>query len=220
MLVNEPTNVGTEVEVVMVDEVPFPPLVNITKPLSLLGHGITDIEIHFLQIKFTAIGVYLDPQIVSHLQKWKGKSAAELAEDDHFFQAIISAPVDKLVRVVVIKEIKGSQFGVQIESAVRDRLAEVDLYEEEEEEAVEQLVEFFQSKYFHKDSVLTFYFPAASPTAQIGFAGEGKEEAKMEVKNGNVVEMIQKWYLGGTTALSPTTISSLATSLSPLLLSI
>ncbi|KAK4436446.1 putative chalcone--flavonone isomerase 3 [Sesamum alatum] len=199
----------------MVDEVPFPPIVNITKPLSLLGHGITDIEIHFLQIKFTAIGVYLDPHIVSHLHKWKGKSAAELAQDDHFFQAIISAPVDKFVRVVVIKEIKGSQFGVQIESAVRDRLAEIDKYEEEEEEAVEQVVEFFQSKYFNKDSVLTFYFPAASPTsAQIGFASEGKEESKMEVKNGNVVEMIEKWYLGGTTALSPTTISSLATSLS------
>ncbi|KAK4403457.1 putative chalcone--flavonone isomerase 3 [Sesamum angolense] len=194
-LIKIKSKMGTEVEVVMVDEVPFPPLVNITKPLSLLGHGITDIEIHFLQIKFTAIGVYLDPQIVSHLQKWKGKSAAELAQDDHFFQAIISAPVDKLVRVVVIKEIKGSQFGVQIESAVRDRLAEVDLYEEEEEEAVEQLWSF------------------SSPS-------EGKEEAKMEVKNGNVVEMIQKWYLGGTTALSPTTVSSLATSLSPLLLSI
>ncbi|KAL0359108.1 UNVERIFIED_CONTAM: putative chalcone--flavonone isomerase 3 [Sesamum angustifolium] len=194
MLVNEPTNVGTEVEVVMVDEVPFPPLVNITKPLSLLGHGITDIEIHFLQIKFTAMGVYLDPQIVSHLQKWKGKSAAELAEDDHLFQAIISAPVDKLVRVV-IKEIKGSQFGVQIESAVRDRLAEVDCMKKRRKKQWSSLWSF------------------SSPS-------EGKEEAKMEVKNGNVVEMIQKWYLGGTTALSPTTISSLATSLSPLLLSI
>lgn len=30
---------GNEVEVVMVDEVPFPPQVSITKPLSLLGHG-------------------------------------------------------------------------------------------------------------------------------------------------------------------------------------
>ncbi|KAL2248981.1 UNVERIFIED_CONTAM: putative chalcone--flavonone isomerase 3 [Sesamum indicum] len=205
---------GTEVEDVMVDEIPFPPLVNITKPLSLLGHGVTAVEMLSIEIKFTAIGVYLDPQIVFHLHKWKGKSAAELTQDHHFFQAIISGPVDKLVRVVVIKEIKGSQFGVQIESAVRDRLAEIDKYEEEEEEAVEQLVEFFQSKYFNKDSVLTFYFSAASPTVQIGFAGDGKEEAKMEVKNGNVVEMIQKWYLGGSTALSPTTISSLATSLS------
>ncbi|KAI3470962.1 hypothetical protein Pfo_027625 [Paulownia fortunei] len=205
---------GTEIEAVMVDEVPFPPQVSTTKTLSLLGHGITDIEIHFLQIKFTAIGVYMDPQIVSHLKKWKGKAATDLAEDDDFFEAIISAPVDKLVRVVVIKEIKGSQFGVQMESAVRDRLAAVDKYEEEEEEALEQVVDFFQSKYFKKDSILTFYFPATSPTAEIVFATEGKEDSKIEVKNANVVEMIQKWYLGGTRAVSPSTISSLATALS------
>lgn len=52
--------------------------------------GITDIEIHFLQIKFTAIGVYLEPEIVEHLQQWKGKQGSELADDDDFFEAVIS----------------------------------------------------------------------------------------------------------------------------------
>lgn len=52
--------------------------------------GITDIEIHFLQIKFTAIGVYLDAEVVGHLQQWKGKSGKDLAEDDDFFEALIS----------------------------------------------------------------------------------------------------------------------------------
>ena len=74
----------------------------------------------------------------------------------------LAAPVEKLVRVVVIKEIKGSQYGVQLEGSVRDRLAEEDKYEEEEEEALEQVVHFFQSKYFNHHSVITFYFP---PTA-------------------------------------------------------
>ncbi|CAL5342633.1 unnamed protein product [Camellia sinensis] len=82
---------------------------------------ITDIEIHFLQIKFTAIGVYLDSEIVGHLQQWKGKTGKDLTEDDDFFEALISAPVENFLRVVVIKEIKGSQYGVQLESAVRDR---------------------------------------------------------------------------------------------------
>lgn len=73
-----------------------------------------------------------------------------------------------MVRVVVIKEIKGSQYGVQLENTVRDRLAEEDKYEEEEEEALEQVVDFFQSKYFKKDSVITFHFPAAAPsTAEV-----------------------------------------------------
>nr|KJB74931.1 hypothetical protein B456_012G014600 [Gossypium raimondii] len=161
-------------EMVMVDEVPFPPQITTTKPLSLLGHGITDIEIHFLQIKFTAIGVYLEPEVVGHLQQWK----------------------------------------VQLESAVRDRLAADDKYEEEEEEALEKVVEFFQSKYFKKDSVITYHFPANSATAEIAFTTEGKEEAKIKVENANVVEMIKKWYLGGTRGVSATTISSLANTLS------
>ena len=52
--------------------------------------GSTEIEIHFLEIKLTAIGVYLEPSIVEHLQQWKGKAAKDLEEDDDFFQAIIS----------------------------------------------------------------------------------------------------------------------------------
>lgn len=78
-----------------------------------------------------------------------------------------AAPVEKFFRVVVIKEIKGSQYGVQLESAVRDRLAEVDKYEEEEETALEKIAEFFQSKYFKKNSVITYHFPATSPTAEV-----------------------------------------------------
>ncbi|XP_010253088.1 PREDICTED: probable chalcone--flavonone isomerase 3 isoform X2 [Nelumbo nucifera] len=207
-------------ETVMVDDIPFLPEISTSKPLSLLGHGITDIEIHFLQIKFTAIGVYLEPEVVAHLQQWKGKSGNELAQDDDFFEALISAPVEKIVRVVVIKEIKGSQYGVQIESAVRDRLAAVDKYEEEEEEALENIIQFFQSKYFKKHSVITYTFPSASPstgTAEISFSTEGKEEAKIKVENGNVVEMIKKWYLGGSSGVSPTTVASLANNLSALL---
>ena len=67
----------------------------------------------------------------------------------------------------MIKEIKGSQYGVQLESAVRDRLAADDKYEDEEEAALELVVEFFQSKYFKKDSVITFHFPASSGTAEV-----------------------------------------------------
>lgn len=47
-------------------------------------------EIHFLQVKFYSIGVYLDPEVVSHLQQFKGKSAKELEENDEFFDALIS----------------------------------------------------------------------------------------------------------------------------------
>lgn len=76
--------------------------------------------------------------------------------------------MDKFLRIVVIKEIKGSQYGVQVENAVRDRLVEVDKYEEEEEEALQQVVDFLQAKYFKTDSLITFAFPATTPpTAEV-----------------------------------------------------
>ncbi|RWW61213.1 hypothetical protein BHE74_00031744, partial [Ensete ventricosum] len=233
-------------EMVMVDQVPFAPEITVTKPLSLLGYGksallsthqsltffdplsllhsccscdvgVTDIEIHFLQIKYNAIGVYMEKEIIQHLADWKGKKGSELAEDDVFFDAVVSASVEKYLRIVVIKEIKGSQYGVQLESAVRDRLAAIDKYEEEEEEALEKVTEFFQKKYFKKDSLITFHFPAASHTAEISFVTEGKEAAKVKVENPNVAEMIQKWYLGGTRSASPTTVKSLADNLGTML---
>ena len=62
---------------------------------------------------------------------------------------------------------QGAQYGVQIETAVRDRLAAEDKYEEEEEEALEKVIEFFQSKYFKKHSVITYHFPTNSATAEV-----------------------------------------------------
>ncbi|TVU50614.1 hypothetical protein EJB05_01992 [Eragrostis curvula] len=228
---------GSEAEknTVEVEGITFPSEIAGGKPLTLLAHGLTDIEIHFLQIKFNAIGIYLETNsvLLEPLQKWKGKKADELAEDDDFYQALVSVPVEKLFRVVVIKEIKGSQYGVQLESSVRDRLVAVDKYEDDEEEALEKVTEFFQSKYFKPNSVVTFHFPSTpgpaqalcnfflSQTAwmrvQISFATEGKDEAKITVENENVAGMIQKWYLGGTSAVSPTTVRSLADHFAPLL---
>nr|APM86427.1 chalcone isomerase 3 [Freesia hybrid cultivar] len=197
-------------DMVLVDGIPFPPEITTTKPLPLFGTGLTDIEVHFLQIKYNAIGVYLEETVAEHLGNWKGKKGCELAENDDFFEAIVSAPVEKCIRIVVIKEIKGSQYGVQLESGVRDRLAAVDKYEEEEEEALEKITEFFQSKYFKTDSVITFHFSATPLTAEISFVTEGKGESKIKVENANVVEMIQKWYLGGTRGVSQSTVKNLA----------
>jgi len=207
---------GSETETVTVEGIPFPVEITFTaggNPLSLLANGITDIEIHFLQIKYNAIGIYLHNShvLLAHLHTWKGKSADDLLGDDAFFQALVAAPVEKLFRVVVIKEIKGSQYGVQLESSVRDRLVAADKYDDSEEEALENITDFFQAKYFKPGSVITFHFPAVTPgTAEISFATEGKDEAKMKVENENVARMIQKWYLGGESAVSPTTVRSLA----------
>jgi len=49
---------------------------------------------------------------------------------------------------------------------------------------------------------------------QIVTSLEGKEDSKFVLENGNVVEAIKKWYLGGSGAVSTTTIQSLAATFS------
>ncbi|KAJ6762294.1 hypothetical protein OIU74_024903 [Salix koriyanagi] len=46
-----------------------------------------------------------------------------------------------------------------------------------------------------KNSIITFYFPSTSPTAEIGFSTEGKEESKFKVENANVVDTIKTLVL-------------------------
>ncbi|XP_057869559.1 chalcone isomerase-like protein 2 [Cryptomeria japonica] len=204
--------------VTVVDDIQFPKSVTpspSSKPLNIVGYGITDIEIHFLQIKFTAIGIYVDFEVASHLQAWKGKTAAEILADDSFFDALLQAPVEKFIRVVVIKEIKGSQYGLQLENAVRDRLVAIDKYEDEEEEALAKVVEFFQGKYMKKNSVITYHFPANAKTVEVSFISDEKKEAKITVENADVSGMIKKWYLGGSSAVSASTITSFTEGIAP-----
>ncbi|CAO2820765.1 unnamed protein product [Amaranthus hypochondriacus] len=198
---------------VMVDDIAFAPEVTLTKTLPLLGYGCTELEIHFLQIKFTAVGVYIEKEVIQHLQKWKGKSGKDLVQDDEFFEALTSAPVEIVIKAVVIKEIKASQLGTQLEGSVRDRLAAIDKYEEEEEVALEEVAQFFPTKYLKKNSFFTFSF-FSTGTAEISIMSDEKEESKLKVDNKNVVEMIKKWYLGGSRSVTPSTIECLANNLS------
>lgn len=78
----------------------------------------------------------------------------------------LTAPVESVIKAVVIKEIKASQLGTQLEGSVRDRLAAIDKYEDEEEVALEKVAEFFPTKYLKKNSYFTFSF-FASGTAEV-----------------------------------------------------
>lgn len=42
-------------------------------------------SIETIEVKFTAIGVYLEQTVVEHLKSWKGKTTVELLEEDSGF---------------------------------------------------------------------------------------------------------------------------------------
>ena len=79
-----------------------------------------------------------------------------------------TAPVEIVIKAVVIKEIKASQLGTQLEGSVRDRLAAIDKYEEEEEVALEEVAQFFPTKYLKKNSFFTFSF-SSTGTAEVKY---------------------------------------------------
>jgi hypothetical protein len=72
----------------------------------------------------------------------------------------VTAPAEKLVKFVIFKEVKGSQFVAPLQIGVRDRLARLDQYEDEEEEALDKLVDHFQRKHpwLAQDTTICFHW--------------------------------------------------------------
>lgn len=78
------------------------------------------------------------------------------------FIYVCAAPVEKLVRISIIKGVKGTPYGGALQSSLRDRLVNNDKYEEAEEEALEKLVAFFQPHTFPKGSNIVYHWPSPS----------------------------------------------------------
>lgn len=170
-----------------------------TKTLVLLGNGLYDTELHYLQIKFYSLGAYAEAEIAQHLTVCKGKSEDELvAEDSAFFDSFCNAPVEKLVKAVIIKEVKGSQFASPLQTCVRDRLAYADKYEDEEEEALDSLGEFFQKKSWLRQGASIFLHWIGS-TVEVSVCNEADaalpEACKLKLENANVVRGILQWLV-------------------------
>jgi len=179
--------------------------------LDLIGYGKTGMEIETIEIRFTALGFYAEPSLSQHLQKWKGHPASDLIEDDSgFHKDLIQAPVEKLVRISIIKGIKGLPYGGALQSSLRDRLVNDDKFEEEEEEALEKLVEFFQPHNLPKGANIIYHWSTPS-TVQVSLSEEAKipEEVAYTIDNANVAEALLDMYLGENT-ITPSTLSSVA----------
>ncbi|KVI06946.1 Chalcone isomerase [Cynara cardunculus var. scolymus] len=77
-----------------VESVVFPPSVNppaTTTTLFLAGAGVRGMEIQGKFVKLSGIGIYLEDKAISSLaDKWKGKTAAELADSVEFYSDIIT----------------------------------------------------------------------------------------------------------------------------------
>lgn len=89
--------------------------------LSLVGVGVRERKIAFIKVKIYALGFYIDAAGISSLASWKSKSGSVLEKDEAFFKALVDAPVEKAVRIVLARDVEDKFWGA-LEEALTPRL--------------------------------------------------------------------------------------------------
>nr|QDF58101.1 chalcone isomerase 1 [Arthropteris palisotii] len=126
-----------------------------SKALVLGGAGDRGIEINGKFIKFTAIGIYVDDGIISHLSpKLGGKSVEELCDKELLFEEIVSAPFEKLVRVAFLVPLTGPQYSEK----VLEQIGAQGMYRDLKDEHKQQFLEIFKAESFPPMSSIMFSF--------------------------------------------------------------
>lgn len=111
------------------------------KPCSLLSaFSATRIQPHFtvkasssssgyrekvfaiIGVKVYAAGLYINQSILSKLNAWKGKGAANIQEDSSLFDTIYQAPSEKSLKIVLVRDVDGKTFWDALDDAISPRI--------------------------------------------------------------------------------------------------
>ncbi|KAJ7529129.1 hypothetical protein O6H91_15G035000 [Diphasiastrum complanatum] len=151
----------------------------------------------------------MEPTIQSYIEAYKGKPTNKLQEDEIFWKHLVEAPIEKFVKVVFIKGIKGRQYGSLVESSIRDRLAYDDKYEEEEEIALGGLADFFENLNLETRTSISYRWPSSSSVLEVTFSSYVSipEKASYIVDNAHVALAILEWIVGERSISSSTMMS-------------
>ncbi|XP_030490369.2 fatty-acid-binding protein 3, chloroplastic [Cannabis sativa] len=90
--------------------------------LSLLGTGVREKVFAIVGVKVYAAGLYINPDVLSELDSWKGRSVAELQEDSSLFSSIFQAPLEKSLQIVLVRDIDGKTFWDALDGAISPRI--------------------------------------------------------------------------------------------------
>ncbi|XP_062087246.1 fatty-acid-binding protein 3, chloroplastic [Humulus lupulus] len=90
--------------------------------LSLLGTGVREKIFAIVGVKVYAAGLYVNPDVFSKLDSWRGRSVAELQEDPSLFSSIFQAPLEKSLQIVLVRDIDGKTFWDALDGAISPRI--------------------------------------------------------------------------------------------------
>ncbi|KAK0602384.1 hypothetical protein LWI29_032767 [Acer saccharum] len=90
--------------------------------LSLFGTGYREKVFAIIGVKVYAAGLYVNQTIISNLNAWKGRSAAEIQADSSLFDSIFQAPLDKSLQIVLVRDVDGKTFWDALDDAISPRM--------------------------------------------------------------------------------------------------
>lgn len=206
---------------VKVEDYVFPPTVKAPgsdKPFFLGGAGVRGLEIDGRFIKFTAIGVYLEETAIPVLAaKWKGKTAAHLADSHEFFRDIVAGPFEKFTQVTMILPLTGQQYSEKVTENCVAFWKSVGIYTEEEGKAVDKFCEVFKEEKFPPGhSILFTQSPLGSLTITFSKHDSVPDVGQAVIENKKIAEAVLESIIG-THGVSPEAKQSLAARVSELL---
>lgn len=93
-----------------------------SSPFSLLGTGYREKVFAIIGVKVYAAGLYINQSILSKLNAWKGKGAANIQEDSSLFDTIYQAPSEKSLKIVLVRDVDGKTFWDALDDAISPRI--------------------------------------------------------------------------------------------------
>ncbi|CAN6445533.1 unnamed protein product [Victoria cruziana] len=119
-------SVGTQEFVVEpVTNVKFPTSLTVpggSNSLTLVGTGYREKAFAIIGVKVYSAGLYLRPATLGELSAWKGKSAAQIKEDSSIFSSIFEAPLEKAIKIVLVRDADGKTFWDALNDAITPRI--------------------------------------------------------------------------------------------------
>ncbi|XP_051135589.1 fatty-acid-binding protein 3, chloroplastic isoform X2 [Andrographis paniculata] len=94
-----------------------------SSPLSLLGTGYREKVFAIIKVKVYAAALYTNPSIFGKLDPWKGHSSEELEQDSSLSTAILQAPLEKSLQIVLVRDIDGKTFWGALDEAISPRIS-------------------------------------------------------------------------------------------------
>eukprot|EP00250_Pteridium_aquilinum_P026473 c33062_g1_i1 orf=494-1318(-) len=187
-----------------------------SSPLSLVGTGYREKSIAFIKVKVYAIGMYLDASISTSLAMWKGKTKDELSKDASFFKAVAEAPVEKAIKIVLVRDVDGATFWGALDEAVAPRLRTANAGPAGQE-ALDAFGEVFRGRSLKQGT--SIYLAWVQPfKLQVAVSGDSMvpESVEASIVSADLVSSLFDVYLGEN-PVSPTTKASIASGLEALL---